>query len=113
MTFSIAKVFKPYLIQLERLTGALKYSWQRDRWEEPFSQAHTRQPVDVIQTLVTAEAIPQGAIFNFQSIQLKIEFQTASTARLEWSLMTEEPLYHSIEQQDAAVYLEEQRRLWR
>jgi alpha-glucosidase len=108
MTFSIAKVFKPYLIQLERLTGALKYSWQRDRWEEPFSQAHTRQPVDVIQTLVAAEAIPQGAIFNFQSIQLKIEFQTASTARLEWSLMTEEPLYHSIEQQDAAVYLEEQ-----
>jgi alpha-glucosidase len=108
MTLPILKALKPYLIQLERLTGAIKYSWQRDRREEPFKKARSRQAIDVIQPLVMAEAIPQGALFDFQTIQLKIEFKSVSTVRLEWSLKSEKPPHHSIRQEDAAVPLVDQ-----
>jgi alpha-glucosidase len=97
MTISILKALKPYRIQLERLTGAVAYSWQRDRREAPFKKARSRQAIDVIQPLVMAEAIPQGALFDFQTIQLKIEFQSVNTARLEWSLKSDKRPHHSIE----------------
>ncbi len=104
MAFSILKVLKPYLIQLERLTGSIQYSWQRDHREKRFSQSKSRLPIDVVQTLAKAEIIPQGALFDFQAIQLSVEFQSDSTVRLEWFLATDDR-HRSFAAQDAAVDL--------
>jgi alpha-glucosidase len=72
------------VIKLQRFSGSLFYSLERDRWERQLPRPSTSAPTQEPGKLLEAKATARGGCFFFEQIELNICFLTSDLVRVDW-----------------------------